>query len=161
MQENELSITLISPIGKIKVTASGGALTNIQLRPKNADMQPDAKQINLIKNIIRQIENYLDDPAFSFKLPLAPKGTAFQQKVWQSLQDIPCGETRTYAKLARQLNTSARAIGNACRANPIPIIIPCHRVVGTKSTGGFMGETTGASLDIKTWLLQHEQKTKT
>jgi len=156
IQEKELSININSPIGEIKVTVSGGALTNIQLRPKNADTQPDAKQINLIKNIIRQIENYFDNATSSFNLPLAPQGTTFQQKVWKSLQDIPPGETRTYAELAKQLNTSARAIGNACRANPIPIIIPCHRIVGAKNAGGFMGETAGASLDIKKWLLQHE-----
>ncbi|MEE9573942.1 MAG: methylated-DNA--[protein]-cysteine S-methyltransferase, partial [Candidatus Neomarinimicrobiota bacterium] len=102
--------------------------------------------------------NYFKNPDSYFNLPLAPKGTTFQQKVWQALQNIPSGETRTYGELAKQLNTSPRAIGNTCRANPIPIVIPCHRVVGQNNDGGFMGKTTGQSLEIKKWLLEHERR---
>jgi methylated-DNA-[protein]-cysteine S-methyltransferase len=158
MQEKELSTTINSPIGKIKVVVSDNALTNVKLLPKNNDTQPSTNQTNLIKNVIRQIENYFADSTFSFNLPLTPKGTKFQQKVWRVLQEIPCGEIRTYAELAATLKTSPRAIGNACRANPLPIIIPCHRVVGKNNTGGFMGKTAGQSLEIKQWLLEHERQ---
>jgi methylated-DNA-[protein]-cysteine S-methyltransferase len=154
---NNLSITVDSSIGTIEVTASDDALTNIQLRPKPVTEQT-SNSTKLMKNIINQLENYLKNPDSTFNLPLAPQGTAFQQKVWQTLQNIPSGETRTYGELAKQLNTSPRAIGNACRANPIPVIIPCHRVVGQNNDGGFMGKTTGQSLKIKQWLLEHERR---
>jgi len=154
---NNISITINSSIGNVEITASDDALTNIQLQPKPVTEQT-SNSTKLMKNIINQLENYLKNPDSTFNLPLAPQGTAFQQKVWQALQNIPSGETRTYGKLAKQLNTSPRAIGNACRANPIPIVIPCHRVVGQNNDGGFMGKTTGKSLEIKQWLLEHERQ---
>lgn len=85
-----------------------------------------------------------------------PPGTPFQQQVWQLLQDIPYGETRRYGELAAQIGSSARAVANACRANPLPLLIPCHRVVAANGTGGYMGQTGGEGLAIKQWLLQHE-----
>ena len=72
------------------------------------------------------------------------------------MRDIPRGEVRTYGELAKQLNSSARAVGNACRRNPIPIIIPCHRVVAKKGIGGFAGHTEGATIELKQWLLAFE-----
>lgn len=86
------------------------------------------------------------------------KGTLFQKKVWQALTKIPYGKTVTYGHLANQLGTSPRAIGNACRQNPIPIIIPCHRVVAQNNLGGYAGFTGGEKLGIKDWLIKHEQK---
>lgn len=83
-------------------------------------------------------------------------GTPFQRRVWALLQQIPAGETRSYGELARQLNSSARAVANACRANPLAILIPCHRVVAANGLGGYMGETDGEPLAIKRWLLHHE-----
>ncbi|MGD9153281.1 MAG: methylated-DNA--[protein]-cysteine S-methyltransferase [Gammaproteobacteria bacterium] len=150
-----ISTTINSPIGKIKITISNSKLINIQLAAQSSSSQND--QNKLIQNVISQLQKYFTDANFSFNLPLQPKGTTFQQKVWHALQNIPCGETRTYGELAKQLKTSPRAIGNACRANPIPIIIPCHRVVSQNSDSGFMGKTAGKSLKIKKWLLQHEQ----
>ncbi len=84
-------------------------------------------------------------------------GTAFRQRVWQALAQIPIGESRTYGELARELRSAPRAIGGACGANPIALVIPCHRVVGTRgSLGGFMGVTEGGPIAIKRWLLTHE-----
>ena len=85
-----------------------------------------------------------------------PSGTPFQKSVWQQLLTIPLGQTITYGELADQLNTSARAIGNACRENPLPIVIPCHRVLAKNGLGGYAGFTEGKKMDIKCWLLRHE-----
>ncbi len=85
------------------------------------------------------------------------KGTAFQKRVWQALCNIPPGTTKTYGELAKELHTSPRAIGNACRKNPLPIIIPCHRVVAKNSLGGYAGARTGELIEFKKWLLENEK----
>lgn len=102
------------------------------------------------------LNHYFDSATSFLSLPLAPQGTAFQRSVWHALTDIPLGETRTYGDIAKKLNSSPRAVGNACRKNPIQIIIPCHRVVSAKGLGGYAGETDGKQLNIKRWLLNHE-----
>lgn len=111
----------------------------------------------ILTTIHQQLQAYLTQPQYPLQLPIAPTGTAFQQRVWQALQMIPPGETRTYQQLAQQLNTSPRAIGGACRCNPIPIIIPCHRVVAKNGIGGFNGQQQGADIQLKRWLLAHER----
>ena len=93
----------------------------------------------------------------SFRLPLETGGTDFQRRVWNALQRIPAGKVLSYGELARKLKTGPRAVGNACRANPIPVVIPCHRVVAANGKGGFMGKTGGKALAIKDWLLTHER----
>lgn len=85
-----------------------------------------------------------------------PEGTDFQQRVWQRLCDIPKGRVMRYGELAGELDSSPRAVAGACRANPIPILIPCHRVIAASGLGGYMGETAGPALAIKQWLLHHE-----
>lgn len=85
-----------------------------------------------------------------------PQGTPFQRRVWQALLEIPWGETRTYGELARELATGPRAVGMACRSNPIPLLIPCHRVVGQKGLGGYQGAAE-RSLAMKAWLLALER----
>ncbi|MFO7542412.1 MAG: methylated-DNA--[protein]-cysteine S-methyltransferase, partial [Thiobacillus sp.] len=99
-----------------------------------------------------------NDPAHSFDLPFSPLGTPFQKKVWRALTHIPAGHPATYGALAKQLGTAARAVGQACGSNPLPILIPCHRVVAASGLGGFMHASTGRPLDIKTWLLAHERR---
>lgn len=111
----------------------------------------------LAERACRQLERYLADPQFRFTLPLALGGTAFRQRVWQALLQIPVGESRTYGELARLVHSAPRAVGGACGANPIALVVPCHRVVGTHgSLGGFMGVTEGEPIAIKRWLLVHE-----
>lgn len=85
-----------------------------------------------------------------------PRGTEFQKDVWNALLEIPYGEVRTYKQVAEQLGSSPRAVGNACRKNPIVILIPCHRVISVSGIGGYAGETGGDEIKIKRWLLQHE-----
>lgn len=108
-------------------------------------------------SIAGQLLSYLRGDCHHFELPLLPSGTPFQQRVWQQLQAIPYGHVLSYGTLAKQLGTSARAIGGACRANPIPVIVPCHRVVAANDIGGFAGDRHGGMVSIKQWLLAHEQ----
>jgi methylated-DNA-[protein]-cysteine S-methyltransferase len=102
------------------------------------------------------LASYFDQGARGLKVPLAARGTDFQHRVWRALQAIPPGETRTYGDLARQLGTSARAIGGACRANPCLIAVPCHRVIAQDGLGGFAGDVAGRRVEVKRWLLRHE-----
>jgi len=102
------------------------------------------------------VENYLNDPLVPIDLPMRLDGTSFQKSVWKVMLEIKTGNTRTYGDVAQQLNSSPRAVGNACRRNPIPLIIPCHRIVAKNGIGGFGGETSGNTVSIKRWLLQHE-----
>lgn len=105
----------------------------------------------------RQLHAYLTDPAFRFTLPLAPAGTGFQRRVWAGIAAIPTGQTRSYGELAAALGSGPRAVGNACGANPYPVVVPCHRVVSaTGGLGGFARQRGGFLLDVKRWLLGHE-----
>jgi len=109
-------------------------------------------------NVCNQIRRYLDDAGANeqFDISCSFSATPFQQKVWNELKKIPPGKVVTYGELAKKLGTSARAVGNACRQNPIPVVIPCHRVVAASGIGGYAGDTGGDLLKIKSWLLQHE-----
>jgi methylated-DNA-[protein]-cysteine S-methyltransferase len=108
----------------------------------------------------RQIERYREDPDARFDLPLLIEGTAYQRSVWQAMCAIPRGKTRTYGELAQELGAhfpiDARAIGQACGDNRLPIVIPCHRVVAANGIGGFAHATDGYLLEAKRWLLLHE-----
>jgi len=110
----------------------------------------------LEKSIRQPLENYFSSSIPFETITLSPKGTSFQKAVWRELTQIPLGETRTYGEIANKLHSSPRAVGNACRKNPIAIIIPCHRVVSAKGIGGYAGATEGKQLNIKRWLLNHE-----
>jgi methylated-DNA-[protein]-cysteine S-methyltransferase len=108
---------------------------------------------------MREIERYLDDPAYRFDLPLEPAGTPFQQRVWRAILAIAAGESRTYGALARDLGSEPRAVGQACGSNPIALVIPCHRVTAADNRlGGFMHSTGDDALRIKRWLLAHERE---
>ncbi len=109
------------------------------------------------QQITAQLSHYFSDPFSRFEIPLDLKGTAFQVRVWNALCRIPAGETLSYGELADHLGSSARAVGNACRVNKIPVVVPCHRVVAKSGLGGFMGQRHGHELSIKRCLLQHEQ----
>ena len=126
---------------------------------------PDSNDSDFAKKVKKELECYLDDAKFQFSLPCDIQlGTPFQQRVWQVLSEIPLGTVKTYGELAKELNTSARAIGNACRQNFFPIIIPCHRVVSAAGIGGYAGDTLENQkgqinfLQIKQWLLDHEKR---
>ncbi len=105
----------------------------------------------------RQLRAYLRDPDFSFNLPLQTAGTLFQRRVWSEISAIPTGETRCYGQLAKNLQNAPRAVGQACGANPYPLVVPCHRVIAAGGgLGGFNRQRGGFLLDVKRWLLMHE-----
>ena len=136
----------------IRVTAD--QLSGIEFLPLNAGTLAPSNA--LAREVCSQIAAYVRDPDFRFDVPVLLSGTVHQMQVWQALRDIPRGEARTYGALAQQLDSSPRAIGRACGDNPIPLIIPCHRVVAKNGPGGFMHHASGAPLAIKGWLLRHE-----
>ena len=141
-----------TPIGKLGIKITNDKLTNIEM----CSPLPLGEGLG-VRVVREQLLQYFKNPKHKFDLPLDPEGTEFQKRVWRALCEIPSGTTKTYGELAKELNTSPRAVGNACRCNPIPIVIPCHRVVAKNSLGGFGGERQGKLMDIKKWLLQHER----
>ncbi len=129
------------------------ALTFIQKQPQVIQHQ---KLSNQQQNIIDTINNYFTHQQSLSSIPLLEQGTPFQKNVWSALRTINKGEVLTYGQLAKNLNSGARAVANACRQNPIAIVTPCHRVVSSNGLGGYMGQTKGICMDIKQLLLQHE-----
>lgn len=91
-----------------------------------------------------------------FGFPSLNRGTPFQQRVWRAISEIPAGEIRTYGELSANIGGTARAVGQACGANPFPIVVPCHRVVAKTGIGGFANARDGWLLETKRWLLRHE-----
>lgn len=106
----------------------------------------------------QQILAWTDDPDRPFDLPLSTRGTPFQRRVWNAIAAIPRGRLRSYGAIASELDSAARAVGQACGANPFPLVIPCHRVVSASGIGGFAGATDGYLLDAKRWLLEFESR---
>lgn len=145
---------LATPFAVLGIVTDGAALIAIDFLPAGTpELGP---QDAVAAKTCAQLRAYLADSRFVFDLPLAPGGTPFRSQVWQALQQIPSGRTLSYGELARQLHSAPRAIGQACGANPIPVVIPCHRVLARNGLGGFMNSTGGDPLAIKRWLLQHE-----
>ena len=114
---------------------------------------PQGEGSPLLAEAVAQLEAYDAGRLQAFDLPLAPKGTAFQQRVFAALLEIPFGETLTYGEMAASLDCAAQPVGQACGANPIPVIIPCHRVLAKSGIGGFSG---WGGVESKIALLQHE-----
>jgi methylated-DNA-[protein]-cysteine S-methyltransferase len=142
-----------TPIGRLAIILRSSKLVGLQL---DCDLALSATYSNEASLVINQINEYFVQSKFSFTLDAEGSGTPYQKNVWQALQKIPFGTVVTYGQLAKQLESSARAIGSACRRNPIPLIVPCHRVVAAKDIGGFSGQKQGKLLDIKRLLLRHE-----
>lgn len=154
--QNKYQAIITAPFGVLGIGCADDALTRIEFLAPNT--LPQAPSSPFAQAVCKQLAAYFDDPDFHFNLPLKLNGTAHQGKVWQAMCAIPRGQTRQYGELAREMASSARAVGQACGANPIPIIIPCHRVVSKAGMGGFAHQRDGYELDIKRWLLTHEQR---
>lgn len=139
-------------IGLIAIEDNGTEITSVDIVPE--DHSFEMNETSLLKNAAMQLNEYLDGKRNSFDLPLNPKGTEFQKKVWAALCDIPYGETRSYKQIAEAVDNpkGCRAVGMANNKNPIMIFIPCHRVVG--SDGSLTGYAGG--LDMKEKLLSLE-----
>jgi len=156
---------LPSPVGELLLTTDGGRLTGLFFRPhKTSHQQWDRARRTGIEDpsaavlaaTRTQLGEYFDGVRTVFELPLAPQGTAFQQRVWAALTEIPYGETRSYGAIAKRLDLipgASRAVGLANGANPISIVVPCHRVIG--ADGSLTGY--GGGLDRKRFLLDLER----
>jgi methylated-DNA-[protein]-cysteine S-methyltransferase len=153
-QDSSYDIVCDSPVGKLGIRVHGNQLTRLDYQPDSRRLKPAATGFG--RRVCSELAAYFEDPAYRFTLPVAVHGTDFQQRVWQQLIRIAPGTVRTYGELAARLDSGARAVGNACRHNPVSIIVPCHRVVGAGGLGGYSGKTAGSGLERKRWLLQHE-----
>jgi len=144
-----------TPFAVLGLGTNGSALTRLTYLPLTEIATAPTNRV--AEEAARQLERYLSDPGYRFTVALAPAGTSFQQRFWAALSAIPRGQLRTYGDVARVVRTAPRAVGQACGANRIALIIPCHRVVGAQgSLGGFMHAADGDPVAIKRWLLAHE-----
>jgi methylated-DNA-[protein]-cysteine S-methyltransferase len=145
-----------TPVGPLTLFADTDAMTAIEW-----GRAPASRSSPLLNEATRQLTAYFDGHLRVFNIPLAPAGTDFQQQVWRAMLAIPYGATETYGELARRIGangkTSARAVGGACGANPIPIVIPCHRVTG--AGGKMTGYSAGEGVATKQELLRIEGAT--
>lgn len=145
-------LSLHTPIGDLTLSEEEGALVALDW-----GWGRDQTETPLLADARARLQAYFDGAltASDFGLPLAPSGTAFQRRVWDALRRIPLGATCTYGELALTTRSAARAVGQANGANPLPILIPCHRVV---AAGGLGGYSAPGGLETKTWLLDHERR---
>lgn len=145
-----------TPFGLVGVRTEGEVLAEVVYLPRSAGSQ--APTDALAERVGVQIEKYVADPGFRFKLPLKQGvGTAFQRRVWDVIASIPRGKTMTYGEMARTLQSGPRPVGQACGTNHFPLVIPCHRVVAANGLGGFAHHSSGYLIEIKRWLLAHEK----
>jgi methylated-DNA-[protein]-cysteine S-methyltransferase len=143
-------LSLHTPVGDISVSEEDGAIVAVDWGWGSRQ-----SETQLLRRAREQLHAYFDNELKEFALPLAPAGTAYQQRVWQALCAIPHGATRSYLDIARVAGGSPRSVGQANGNNPIPVIIPCHRVVATTHLGGYSG---GEGLATKRWLLALEAR---
>jgi len=148
------------PKMKVAVATRGEQVCGIKyLEPAAPEQAPENA---LAERAVRQLERYREDPDAKFDLPLLIEGSEFQRRLWAALCEIPRGRTLTYGELARKMGgedfESARAVGQACGDNRLPIVIPCHRVVAADGIGGFSHTTEGFLIEAKRWLLMHEAR---
>ena len=144
-------LSLHTPLGEVTISEDGGAVVALDWgRGRDQEATP------LLRDACDQLQEYFDGKRMSFDLPLAPEGSDFQKRVWAALCAIPPGETRSYADIARTIGSAPRAVGGANGANPIPLFIPCHRVIAADgSLGGYSG---GDGPATKRYLLDHESR---
>jgi methylated-DNA-[protein]-cysteine S-methyltransferase len=142
-------------IGRLGIITNGEQLTGLHYVDNKIPLHDSSDP--LANDVLDELNHYFNSRDWIFTIPVKSNGTAFQQRVWKQLQTIPAGKTHTYQEMAQKLKTSPRAIGGACRANPVPIIVPCHRVVAKSGLGGYDGDWGRGKVSIKQWLLDHEE----
>lgn len=147
-----------SPIGRIEITSDGDAITSLSIERDGAlpfdELEGDSDP--LLELAVKQLGEYFAGTRTTFELPVSLHGTEFQSEIWRQLSEIGWGQVRSYGELglASGRSTAGRAVGGAVGANPIPIIVPCHRVLA--SNGRITGYSGGNGIPTKVWLLQHE-----
>ena len=142
-------ITVASPVGDLVVSELGGRIVAVDWGRAVRETET-----SLLAAAAQQLDAYFYCGLKRFELPLAPAGSRFQQAVWREMRRIPFGRARSYADLARAVDSAPRAVGGACARNPIPILIPCHRVVS--AAGRIGGYSAPGGLDVKRFLLELE-----
>ncbi len=150
-----------APFGAVGIMMQEDKLVAIDLMPASHAIKPDLLDTHIDSNLAQMCEcihYYFQRPSQALTLPANIVGTPFQRRVWLAIQNIPAGETRTYGELAKSLGSGARAVANACGANKLPLVIPCHRVVAKNGLGGFMQGKHSDFVAIKRWLIDHEAK---
>ncbi len=157
---NAYAIIMKTPItgfdGKLGVCIENECVSSIDFLGRESRAKPAANAFS--KKVEYELNAYFKNPEQQLSIPVKLEGTAFRERVWSLLKNIPSGDTRSYGEVAKELKSSARAVGGACRHNPVPFIIPCHRVIAQTGFGGYSGETDGWKIVIKRWLLAHESK---
>ena len=144
----------VTPFAVLAITTDGAVLTGVRYLPRNTP--PVAPHDRVSERTCREIERYLADSDYLFTVPYRLEGTPFQRRVWREIEKLCPIKTITYGVMARRLQSGARAVGGACGANPVPLIVPCHRVLAAAGLGGFMGGKDAFPLSVKRWLLRHE-----
>lgn len=144
------SISLPSPVGRLSIVEAGGSITEVLWATRR-----EGERTPLLHEAQLQLEAYFAGRLTRFDLPLAPVGSDFQQRVWETMLRIPYGETRSYGEVAKEVGSAPRAVGRACGTNPIPIVIPCHRILAAAGApGGYSG---AGGLATKRFLLDLER----
>jgi methylated-DNA-[protein]-cysteine S-methyltransferase len=146
-----------TPLGRLALITHDDKLAAVDWTDEDPGLAPTDDDDHLLTRAATQIAAYFAGDLHRFDLPLAPAGTPFRQKVWSAMLEVPYGRTTTYGDVAREIGGGPRAVGGACGANPLPIIIPCHRVLASSGLGGYSGR---GGLDVKQFLLRHEARHK-
>jgi methylated-DNA-[protein]-cysteine S-methyltransferase len=156
MADPDFDAVVPLPCAAVGIRVRGDAISDLCFLPGGT---PPRQPTNVVAaKACEQILAYVEDPARALDLPLTIDGSAFQRRVWAAICRIPSGATRTYGELAAELGSTARAVGQACGDNRLPLAIPCHRVVGARGMGGFAHRTDDPMLCVKRWLLAHESR---
>jgi len=143
-----------SPVGRLGIQMQGKAVSRLEfLSGRHRLIEADTEQA---REVVCSLRAYFDSPRQTLEVAVQLSGTPFQHRVWRELRSIKPGKTMSYGDLAACLRSGARAVGNACRRNPVPIMVPCHRIVAGNGLGGFAGDKHGRLVSIKRWLLEHE-----
>lgn len=145
---DQAEIAIDTPIGRIGVVEENASIVRL-----NWNGTDRGEKTELLERAKAQIEAYFAGDLKDFDLPLKPAGSEFQQNVYRAMSAIPYGDTSTYGAIAKDLDVAAQPVGQACGSNPIPIIIPCHRVLAANGVGGFSGKD---GVEMKIELLKHE-----
>lgn len=149
----DFDVMIIAPFGAVGVKTQSDYVVGIQLFPTRQKTREVMSAY--AQNVSHQIAQYFMQADTRFDILYATSGTPFQKRVWEAISAIPVGGVLTYTELAEKVGSGPRAVANACGANQLPLIIPCHRVVAKNGLGGFMQRVEGG-LTIKKWLLAHE-----
>jgi methylated-DNA-[protein]-cysteine S-methyltransferase len=150
----DFAAVLPAPFGALGLREAGGQVSEIVFLPPGTS--PILPATPVTRAVAEWIGAYLADPDIPPLVIVPARGTPFQQRVWAAIARIPRGEVRRYADLAQELSSAPRAVGQACGANLLPLLIPCHRVVSAAGLGGFANAREGFLLETKRWLLAHE-----